>query len=460
MGEVGRHYFFCGIGGSGMMPLALILHANGHKISGSDRSHDQGKTREKFQKLTSLGITLAPQDGNAIDSSVDVLVVSGAIEDTVPDVRAAQTQCIPIKTRAEILAALFNSFPQGISVAGTSGKSTVTGMIATILTECNYDPTVMNGGIIENLTDTKSSPFPNMRTGHGDYFVTETDESDGSIALYNPAIAVLNNIALDHMPLSDLQHIFQDFLERATKTAIVNLDNEYVAALVNHTKTPLRTYAIYAPADLIATDINFNQTGSSFVVDGHKALLNVPGAHNISNALAAISVALECGIEIKSAIEALQTFTGIRRRMQVVGTQNKITVIDDFAHNPDKIEASLKTLKEFNGRLIIMFQMHGFGPIKLMGDDIINSFAAHLSAEDMLLMPEIFYAGGTVDRSKTAKDMILRAQDKGLQAHWFETRTDAKNFTLQNVQPHDRVIIMGARDDTLSDFAKEILAAV
>lgn len=443
-----------------MMPLALILQARGAIISGSDRSYDQGQTPDKFEQLQGLGVRLHPQDGSGVTADIDYLVVSGAIEDTVPDVASAKKHAIDIKTRATILATLFNSFSQSISVAGTSGKSTVTGMIATILTECGLDPTVMNGGVIENFNDDPAAPFPNMRTGQSDVFVTETDESDGSIALYNPAIAVLNNIALDHMPLDELKTVFTEFLNRAGHAAIINLDNDEIRALIPQVKTPIRTYAIHHDADLTAANIHYHQNGTSFEVNEMHVKLNVPGAHNISNALAALSAAESCGIDLPAAIKALEKFTGIRRRMQIVGTKNNVTVIDDFGHNPDKIAASLSTLKEFKGRLIIMFQMHGFGPIKLMGDDIIDSFAAHLSPDDQLLMPEVYYAGGTVDRSKTAKDMIKNAVSKNVDAKWFETRTDVKDEILKHVQSEDRVVIMGARDDTLTDFAKEILSAV
>lgn len=442
------------------MPLALILQARGASISGSDRSYDQGQTPDKFQKLKSLGVELFHQDGSGISQSIDCLVVSGAIEETVPDVAAAKAQSITIQTRAHVLAALFNSFNQSISVAGTSGKSTVTGMVATILTECGLDPTVMNGGVIENFDKSAASPFPNMRTGKSEVFVTETDESDGSIALYDPAIAVLNNIALDHMPLNELKKIFTEFLNRATKVAIINLDNDEVRALLPDIKAKIQTYAIHQDADLKADNIRYCQDGSSFDIDGQTVHLKVPGGHNISNALAALSVANICDIKLQDAISALEKFTGIRRRMQIVGSKNNITVIDDFAHNPDKIAASLKTLKEFKGRLLIMFQMHGFGPIKLMGDDIINSFAEYLSPKDQLLMPEVYYAGGTVDRSKTAKDMVKYAAQKNINAHWFQTRTEIKDYILKHVQPEDRVVIMGARDDTLTDFAKEILQSV
>ena len=443
-----------------MLPLALILQNMGGKISGSDRAHDQGQSEDKFKKLKELGIELYPQDGSGVTQSVNRLIVSGAIEDTIPDVAAAKTLHIPIKTRAEVLAALFNSYQTALSIAGTSGKSTTTGMTASIFVHAGKDPTVMNGAIIENFRGAPASPFPNMRTGQSDVFITETDESDGSIALYNPAIAVLNNIALDHMSIDELKDIFLKFCNRATQGTVLNIDDNHIRTLLPQIKTRTYTYSLHRDADLRATHIKNRQDGVSFEFSGLSVNLNVPGEHNVSNALAALSASIACGIDLQTAITGLETFTGIARRMQTIGMKNDITIIDDFAHNPDKIAASLKTLREFDGRLIIMFQPHGFGPLRLMGKEIIDSFTKYLTAKDYLIMPEAYYAGGTVDRSVTAKDIIASAKEKGLNAYWFENRAGVKSHIIQNAQKGDRIVIMGARDDTLTDFAKDILAAI
>ena len=451
-----KSYFFCGVGGSGMMPLALILQVQGAVISGSDRAYDQSSAPEKFALLQDKGVKLFPQDGSGVQGA-EMLVVSGAIEDSVPDVAAAKAAGIPIKTRAQILAQMFNGFENGISIAGTSGKSTVTGMTATIFAACGADPTVMNGGMITNFAQDKASPAPNMRIGQGDVFITETDESDGSIALYNPAIAALNNIALDHMPLAELKTIFAAFLRRARKAVIVNMDDPYIPAMVEGLTVPIHSYAINQKARLQAQEITYRPDGVSFTVEGQAVHLRVPGRHNVSNALAALSIAQAHGIDLSAAINGLEHFTGIARRLQLIGTQGGITIIDDFAHNPDKIAASLQTLKEFDGRLIIMFQPHGFAPLRLMGKEIVEAFAKYLSAEDQLIMPEVYYAGGTVDRSVTAKDVVTLAQEHCINAAWFETRPACAEYIKQITQPGDRIIIMGARDDSLTPFAKSLL---
>ena len=193
--ERDRPYFFCGIGGSGMLPLALIVQARGSKVSGSDRALDQGRTAPKFDFLRRRGIELFPQDGSGVTGSDLVVVTSAAVEGTIPDVQAATRVGASLITRAQLLAELFNAAATSIGVAGTSGKSTTTGMIGWILHRCGRDPTVMNGAVMTNFV-TPDVPFASALVG-GEIFVSEVDESDGSIAHYTPRIAVLNNVAVD-----------------------------------------------------------------------------------------------------------------------------------------------------------------------------------------------------------------------------------------------------------------------
>src|SRR3954464_5054286 len=217
-------YFFCGIGGSGMLPLACILRASGAEVAGSDRSLDQGRVGEKFAFLERQGISLFPQDGSGLTSADQILVASAAVEDSVPDIAAARRLGAERLTRAELLAHLFNDAALSIGVAGTSGKSTVTGMIAWILHEAGREPIVMNGAVMKNFA-TPDTPFASALAGRGDLFVSEVDESDGSIALFRPTIAVLNNVTLDHKTMDELRALFLGFLEKA-QTAIVNRDDE------------------------------------------------------------------------------------------------------------------------------------------------------------------------------------------------------------------------------------------
>src|SRR5215212_7835899 len=214
--------FFSGIGGSGMLPLASIVRASGAKVSGSDRSLDAGRTPHKFDYLRSLGIQLFPQDGSGLQPGM-TLVTSAAVEATVPDVVRAKELGLPHLTRPQFLAKLLNEAQRSVAVGGTSGKSTVTGMIGWILHACHRQPTVMNGAVMKNFV-TPSAPFASALVGDPELFVSEVDESDGSIALYRPEVAVLTNVTLDHKEMVELRRLFAGFLLSAGK-AIVNLDD-------------------------------------------------------------------------------------------------------------------------------------------------------------------------------------------------------------------------------------------
>lgn len=454
-------YFFCGIGGSGMLPLALIVQAQGHAIEGSDRALDQGRTPEKFDWLRAHGVTLHPQDGSGVTRAAQTVVATGAIEDTVPDIGAARRVGAVIKTRPQLLSQLFNAAPTSVGVAGTSGKSTITGMIAWILSQAGRNPTVVNGAVMKNFADA-DHPFASALVGEPDLFVAEVDESDGSIAGYDPTVAVVSNISLDHKSMEELRDLFGGFTGRAT-TAVLNLDNPETAALVQTLPAGKAiTFALgEEKADLSAYDLQPTPTGMKFrLMEGwseYDVVLNVPGAHNVANALAALGAVKALDVPTGQAVKALETFAGIRRRMEVVGTVNDITVIDDFAHNPDKIAATLKTLHAFDGRLLILFQPHGFGPLKLMRQEFIDGFACLMRETDVLLMPEPVYYGGTTDRSVGSEDIASGVRAVGRQAEALPTRADCGDRIVEMAQPGDRIIVMGARDDTLSSFAAELL---
>jgi len=426
-----KRYFFCGIGGSGMSALAKILLSHGHMISGSDRDYDRALFPEKFDQLKKLGIDLYPQDGSGLND-VDILVVSTAVEDTIPDVKAALKLKRPILKRAELLAEIFNA-QKGVAIGGTSGKSTVTGMLAHILTQMSYDPTVMNGAKMLNSET-------NALTGKSDIFVIESCESDGSIALYEPHIAVLTNITLDHKTLPELRELFSNFLKNAKHGCAVNIDDPEAAQLKNIHPNTLAYSLEDSSADIYRGDLK----------------LLVPGKHNKSNALAACTAAKFLGISVADSLEALENFQGIQSRLEVVGSANNITVIDDFAHNPDKIKASLQTLKEDSGRLIVMYQSHGFGPTRLMWDDLIHVFSSELEHNDLLYMPEIHYAGGTAQKNISSKGIIESINTTNKNATFALTKDEITPKIIHEACPGDRIVIMGARDDKLREMARSI----
>ena len=459
-------YFFCGIGGSGMLPLALIVKARGHDVEGSDRSLDAGRTSSKFDFLRSRGIGLHAQDGSGLTSRNQLLVTSAAVEDSVPDVVAARALGCPEVKRPQLLAQLVNSAKVSIAVGGTSGKSTTTGMIAWILYATRRDPTVMNGAVMKNFV-AGDFPFASAVVGEGDIFVSEVDESDGSIALYNPTIAVLNNIALDHKSMDELRRLFTDFVSKA-QVAVLNLDNDETRGLHEALNLPnALTYSLTnTDADFSISDLITQPDGQSCIVtekstgERQRICLQTPGRHNLSNGLAAIAAARACGLSLREATMALMNFVGIRRRLEVVGTAKDITVIDDFGHNPDKIAATLATLHAFPGRLLVMWQPHGYGPIRQMKDQLIEMFARGLAAKDILLMPEPAYFGGTVDKTMGSNVIAEGVTAAGKQGFALPDRTACGDKLVELAQPGDLIVVMGARDDTLSEFAADVLKRV
>ena len=456
-------YFFCGIGGSGMLPLASIVAANGAQVAGSDRSLDQGRTPAKFDYLRDQGITLFPQDGSGITSPDQILVTSAAVEESIPDVQAARRLGLRHLTRPQLLAELVNAAPTSIAVGGTSGKSTVTGMIGWILHATGRNPTIMNGAVMKNFV-TPETPFASALVGDGGIFVSEVDESDGSIALYRPTVALLNNISLDHKSMDELCQLFGDFLGRA-EIAVLNLDDPETARLAAALPPEVRrlTYGFTQGADLrggyiaeeplnVSFEVTCSVTGETFTTR-----LRVPGRHNALNALAAIAAASMVGVPLPEAAVALASFSGLKRRFEVAGTAGGVTVIDDFGHNPDKIAATLAALHAFPGRLLVMFQPHGYGPLKVMKDALIAGFARDLAVDDLLIMPDPAYFGGSVSREVGSADIVAGVSAAGRHAVHIPDRAACGDRLVELAQPGDRIVVMGARDDTLSEFAAALV---
>ena len=457
-------WFFSGIGGSGMLPLATILKGLGAEVAGSDRSRDQGRTPEKFAWLEAHGFRLYPQDGSGVNSAEQTLVASAAIEDTVPEVIRAKELGCPRMTRAELLATLFNAAECGIAVGGTSGKSTVTGMLGWIMQDVGRDPTIMNGAVMKNFVS-PGTPFASAKVGNGGVFVSEVDESDGSIALYRPQVAVLLNVSLDHKSMDELRALFSGFVLTAKRVA-ANTDDEEARLIAAHAADVI-TFGIDNPdATLgVAADTIEDATGGirAVLIDRrddtiHPLVLAMPGRHNLSNALAAVAGSVAAGVSVHDACVALTTFKGLARRFDVIGTSPAgVTVIDDFGHNPEKCRATLRTLKAHPGRVIAFFQPHGYGPLRQMGHELARTFAGELGPEDITLMCDPVYFGGTVDRSEGSERIVQLIEEAGGRAEYIPTREACGQRIVEIARPGDRVVVMGARDDTLTEFAKALL---
>ena len=458
-----RPFFFVGIGGSGMLPLAQILKGRGCTVAGSDRSFDQGRSPEKFAALEHQGFELHPQDGSGIVSSEQIVVASAAIEDTVPEIKMAnELDCLRL-TRAELNSILFNTSGAGLAVAGTSGKSTVTGMLGWILEATGRAPTVMNGAVMKNFVSPQR-PFASAVVGSQSLYVSEVDESDGSIALYKPAVGILLNVSLDHKSMEELRQLFGDYLSRS-RISVINADDPEALALLPHAKEVI-TFGINQEKAQIGIEPGSIAEGpvrqAAMVVDRHDGSqhalrLNMPGRHNLSNALAAIAGAAAAGVPINESVHALAGFDGLARRFDIVGTTHAaITVIDDFGHNPEKCAATLKTLKAHDGRVLAFFQPHGYGPLRQMGEELARTFIEELGADDRVVFSDPVYFGGTVDRSEGSERIVKLIADGGARAEHIPSRKDVEDRLVSLARPGDRIVIMGARDDTLSEFAQRI----
>jgi UDP-N-acetylmuramate--alanine ligase len=452
--------FFSGIGGSGMLPLASIVRASGARVSGSDRSLDAGRTPHKFDYLRSLGIQLFPQDGSGLQQGM-TLVTSAAVEQTVPDVVRARELGLEHVTRPQFLAQLLNGAQRSIAVGGTSGKSTVTGMIGWILHACHRQPTVMNGAVMKNFV-TPSAPFASALVGDPELFVSEVDESDGSISLYRPEVAVLTNISLDHKEMEELRQLFAGFLG-AAKKAVLNLDDPETRILAEALpRERLIGYGFDSPsATFMGKDLQLEPNGVTFALEAdgarHDVRLSVPGRHNASNALAAIAAVRAVGVRVEDAVNAIARFEGLRRRLEIVGEVGGVTVIDDFAHNPDKIAATLATLRAQPGRLLIMFQPHGYGPLAKMGEPLAESLAQGMAPADRLYLPDPVYQGGTVEKARGSDWLANEVRQRGREAEHISERPRIGDVLASEARSGDRILIMGARDDTLIDFARELV---
>jgi len=454
-----NHYFFCGIGGSGMLPLAAILRARGDRVSGSDRSLDAGRTAPKFDYLRSLGINLYPQDGSGPAEGM-TLVASAAVEDTVPDMAKAIALGLPRLKRPELLAELLNAAQKSVAVGGTSGKSTVTGMIAWMLSATGRQPTVMNGAVMKNFA-TPSAPFASALAGDPELFVAEVDESDGSIALYRPTVALVNNVSLDHKSMEELRSLFGDFLDVADK-AIVNGDDAEAAALAEGREGIIRFGFDDEHAHYRGTELQLGEMGTNFMLEtkGERIPVALPmrGHHNASNALAALAAVGALGVPLADAAAALARFAGLKRRLELIGDVAGVQVYDDFGHNPDKVAATLKTMADH--RLRIMFQPHGYGPLKQMGEQLARVFAQHMKPGDALYLPDPVYQGGTVDKARGSGWLADAIRQAGGEATHIADRDVIAERLVREAEAGDVILVMGARDDSLIAYAEAIVAGL
>lgn len=446
-----QYPFFIGIAGTGMSALAQYLHGVGKDVSGSDRFFRKDEVNEMRLHLEAEGIRCYEQDGEGITDNTDLVVASAAIEDTVVEVQKAKQKGISIIKRSELLAMIAGS-RKTIAVGGTSGKSTTAAMIFDILSAGGKDPGIISGAGLINLIN--QGKIGNAKVGKGEWLVIEADESDGSIVQYKPEIGLLLNVDKDHKEIEALMEIFREFRNNSRKF-IVNQSHALPRQLSVDKKNDF-SYNSDHPAGYMAT--NFEQEGLQirFSVQNTRFTLNTIGKHNMENALAAIAVTHQVGVDLTIAADAIGRYEGIHRRHQLLGKKNGVWVIDDYAHNPIKCAASIQACQPLAPRVVAWFQPHGYAPTKFLRNDFVNEIARVLRAEDEIWMSEIFYAGGTTTKDISSEDLIRELQAKDKQAFFVADR----NEFLDKVRPHLNgecvLLLMGARDPSLEHFAEKI----
>ena len=443
-------FHYAGLGGSGMSALAQFQAMMGGRVSGSDRAFDRGERAELRTQLERLGIEIMPQDGSGVTDDCAALIVSTAVEEKVADFAAARARAIPIVHRSELLGHFVASY-RTLAVSGTSGKSTVTAMIFEILEGAGRDPSVITGGDLR-LLQARGLPG-NAFAGASDLLVVEADESDGSLVRYAPAVGVILNLQRDHKEMEEVAAMFAVLRARSREALVVGED-ENLDALAGGA---LR-FGFGPRADIRGVNVELAPSGSSFVVDDVAFALPVPGRHNVANALAAIAAAAALDVPLADMVAPLSCFQGVGRRFQTVGVARGVTVVDDFAHNADKIAAALATAKLNASRVLAIYQPHGYGPTRFLRQDFVDTFTRELRAHDRLWMLEVFYAGGTASRDFSAADIVEEIAKNGVKAEFAPSRAWLAARIAEQARAGDLVLVMGARDPSLTDLAREIVA--
>lgn len=443
-----KHIHCIGIGGIGLSAVAEILASRGCEVSGSDM-----KLSDVTEHLISKGIKV--YEGHSADNikGADLIVYSAAVSPENPELTAAEAEGITVATRAEALGALMQDYPTGIAISGTHGKTTTTSMVSLILDNSETDPTILIGGNLPQY-------HGNVKIGHGDYFVTEACEYMDSFLSLHPKIEIILNIDSDHLDyFKDIEHIVNSFDKFA---ALIPDDgiifaydaNPFVSGIIQSKELRDRvvTYGFSPHSDFYSSDIKFDNNGyPSFDVYNKGELLgrvtlSVPGEHNISNAMASIACCYTLGVDIESIINTLKEFKGTHRRFDIIGeTSNGVKVIDDYAHHPTEISATLRAAQNMpHGRLWCLFQPHTYTRTMALFDEFTKCF----DDADILIMAEIYAAREKNIHKISSKELIneIKQQKPAKEAYYFNSLEEIATFVGNNAQPGDVVITMGAGD--------------
>jgi UDP-N-acetylmuramate--alanine ligase len=443
---------FVGIGGSGMSGIAEILLNLGYRVSGSDR-----RRNEAIERLEQLGakVFIGHEPGHV--QGAHVVVYSSAVSRDNIEVQVARQRAIPVIPRAEMLAELMR-LKYGVAVAGTHGKTTTTSMIGAVLSEGRLDPTIVVGGRVTSLGS-------NARLGQGEYLVAEADESDGSFLKLAPTIAVITTVDAEHLDhygtLDAIREAFVTFVNKVPfyGVAVLCLDQPNVQLLIPRIDKRIITYGLESGADLVARRLHLSGLTSRFEVFQRgtslgECTLQVPGRHNVLNALAAIGVALDLEIPFVTVQKALAGFAGVQRRFQVRGQAGSITVVDDYGHHPVEIRATLAAAKAgFDRRVVVVFQPHRYTRTLHLREEFLTAF----NQADVLIVMDIYPAGEPPIPGVTAADLAdaIRAHGHRDVTYLGRDRARIIDHVIDISRPGDLIVTLGAGD--VSQLGPELL---
>ncbi len=438
-----NHIHLIGIGGIGMSGIAEVLLNLDYIVSGSDLSQS-----ETTQRLQHHGATVFQGHEAAHIQGADVVVVSSAVKPENPEVVAARQLHIPVIPRAEMLAELMR-MKYGVAIAGTHGKTTTTSLIATILASGGLDPTVVIGGRLNSLGS-------NAQLGQGDYLVAEADESDGSFLLLSPTIGVVTTVDAEHLDyygsLAAIKEAFISFINKVPfyGCSVVCLDQPNIQSLMPHINKRFVTYGLTSQADYMARDVQFNGPRSQFDVyhSGERLgqfSLNLPGVHNVYNALAAIAVAEELEVSLSTIAKALEEFSGIHRRFEIVGVHDGVTVVDDYGHHPEEIRQTLGAAKAVwpEDRLVVVFQPHRYSRTQSLLADFYTAFYE----ADVLILIDIYAASEApipgISSERLREGIVEHGQR---QVYYLAERDEVVSFFREQFSENDILMTLGAGD--------------
>ncbi|MCR4903093.1 MAG: UDP-N-acetylmuramate--L-alanine ligase [Butyrivibrio sp.] len=440
------HIYFIGIGGISMSGLAHILEDKGFKISGSD-----SKESEMTKTLEQMGIKVFyGQKSENLDACgpIDAVVYTAAVHPDNPEFVAAKAKNIPMMTRAELLGQIMKEYDLPVAISGTHGKTTTTSMISKILLTADMDPTLSIGGVFKDING-------NIRVGQSQFFVTEACEYTNSFLSFFPKIAVVLDIDADHLDffkdLDDIRNSFKKFCQLLPEdgTLVINGDIENLSEITAGLKCNIITYGSKNSFDYYPTDISYDEyANGSFTINrksgnSTKVSLSVPGEHNIYNAIAAAAVADLMGADDNAIVTALHDFTGTNRRFEHKGIVDGVTIVDDYAHHPTEITATLTAAKNYPHKTLwCVFQPHTYTRTKAL----MNEFAKALSIADKVVLADIYAARETDHLGISSRTLQQEIQKLGHECYYFPSFEEIEKFLLQNCTMDDLLITMGAGD--------------